>query len=285
MKIGFVGHHTWFENHFIENWQKRPDVLCLDVDEKDYVFLTKLVNFQPEITIFYRPELYPRRYLKSISGKKVAFLSEPIPDNLNFSSVEGNLRDSVYKQMNWDCFDYKIYYDQGKRQASLDRQWPINEYRPIPINTSVFKIKSTSKSRAIDVIFIGKPTLKRITQLDFLRSMDVNFVWVAHGVSGKCLAALFNQSKIALNIHADDMGSFEPRIYLGASCGCTVLTDKLSYQGDFFNQNILEYEGNLTEELILKALKHHHSSKYLNNSEDHISLSTETLLKEIMTKL
>ena len=79
MKIGIVGPLTWFSGHFPEGWEDDPEICAVDVDEGDYRFLIHLINFRPQITLFYRPELYPKRYIEQISGMKVGFLSEPIP--------------------------------------------------------------------------------------------------------------------------------------------------------------------------------------------------------------
>jgi hypothetical protein len=42
-------------------------VLCLDVNETDYSFLLNLYDFRPDITLFYRPELYPEAFCRNDS--------------------------------------------------------------------------------------------------------------------------------------------------------------------------------------------------------------------------
>jgi hypothetical protein len=257
MRVGFVGPHTYFENHFPERWRSRKDILCLDVDEWDYSFLTRMINFRPDITIFYRPELYPKKYLRSISGKKVAFLTEPIQTAGEVETLESRLRSHVYSRMSWESYDYCYYYDETKRAAVEERGWPIDAYHPLPIDTSAFR--PSAGSRSIDVAFVGKPTPHRVAELDFLRSTDLRFVWVAHGLSGRSLATLFRRSKVVLNIHADEMQSFEPRIYLGAACGCAVLSEPTGQSPAIMKDSVIEYAGSLDYGAIQRAIGLFHS--------------------------
>ena len=93
MKIAVVGPFTWFAPHFPEQWQDDANVLCLNIDEFDYKFLITLINFRPDITLFYRPEIYPRKFIEQVSGLKIAFLSEPIP-----SCQDGMLLTSTFSE-------------------------------------------------------------------------------------------------------------------------------------------------------------------------------------------
>ncbi|TPM37558.1 hypothetical protein [Mesorhizobium sp. B2-3-4] len=91
--------------------------------------------------------------------------------------------------------------------------------------------------------------------MDFLRSTDLKFAWVAHGLSGRALAALFRRSKVVLNIHADEMPSFEPRIYLGAACGCVVLSEPMGQRPEVMRESIIEYSGSLDYAGVKSALR------------------------------
>ena len=142
MKIGIVGPLTWFSGHFPEGWEDDPEICAVDVDEGDYRFLIHLINFRPQITLFYRPELYPKRYIEQISGMKVGFLSEPIPQLVDggfVGSSETDLRLKVYSSMHWGSFDKIFYYDASKAAAAEKLGWPIAGFRPMPIDLSVFR--------------------------------------------------------------------------------------------------------------------------------------------------
>lgn len=262
MKIGVVGPPTWFSGHYPEGWQNSSDVMALDTDEGDYRFLIHLMNFRPDITLFFRPELYGSRYLDQIAGVKVAFLSEPVPYMLGGNlvrTVETDLRLKVYERMNWNSYHVRYYYDSTKKASIQALGWPIDGFRPMPIDTSCFFPEPIS-GRPIDVFFIGKATPHRIEQMDFLRSMNVKFQWIAHGVAGAELAAALRRSKVVLNIHADRLPALEPRVHLAAACGCLVLSEPI--EGDIapFGAQVHQYEGALTHSLVFDALHRFNSS-------------------------
>lgn len=259
MKIAVIGHFTYFSNHFIEGWQEDSQLLCLDVNENNYNWLLCVRNFQPEITLFFRPELYPRKLVESIPGVRVALLSEPIPnieDGEFENTAETNLRLEVYKNMSWNSFHWRIYYDVGKIESAKHLGFPIDEFRPLPIDTSIFNPydKNPKSLPVYDICFVGKPTEHRISKLDFLRSSHFSFIWVAHGISGAELASLFQRSKIILNVHADAKKAMEPRIYLGAACGGLVVSEPMSSSPLYFRDRIIVKETPWNEQLFLGLL-------------------------------
>ena len=259
MRVAIVGHFTYFANHFLEGWEDDTDVLCVDVNEGYYTWLLCVRNFRPHITLFFRAELYPKRLVESIPGIRVALLSEPIPNFRNGEfehTAETDLRLIVYRNMSWNSFHWRIYYDVGKTESAAQLGLPINEFRPLPIDTSVFRppVCNEVSSREYDVCFVGKPTPHRIEKLDFLRSSHFSFIWVAHGVSGSDLASLFRKSKIMLNVHADAKEAMEPRIYLGATCGALVVSEVLSSPASHFCDRIIEVSGAWNDQIVKSLL-------------------------------
>jgi hypothetical protein len=265
LRIGVVGPFTYFSCHFPEKWSEDRNVLCLDVNEADYSFLLNLYNFRPDITLFYRPELYPRRFVEMIPGKRIAFLSEPVPGIKNgklHGSLETNLRLSVYAGMTWSAFDRCIYYDSSKAETILELGWPIDSYSMLPIDTSVFNFGNIE--RDIDVCFVGKATEHRIKQMDFLRNEQWRYVWVAHGASGSSLASLFQRSKVILNIHADGLAAQEPRVLLAAACGAIVLSEPVPLLPLALRERVVQYPSSLTREHISDALRKYERTKWRN---------------------
>jgi hypothetical protein len=284
-RIAVVGHYTYFENHFPEGWREDPNMICLDVSERDYSWLIALHNFRPQLTIFYRPELYPRGLVERVPGFRVALLSEPLPTLRNGEldySDETRLRLQVYGFMSWDAYHWRIFYDVGKMESAIRLGFPIDEYRPLPIDTSHFCDICPLDERPLDVVFVGKPTAHRIARLDFLRSSKLKFLWVAHGVSGSELAKVFNRSKLVLNVHADAHAAFEPRLYLAAACGAAVVTEALSSQPDLFIESIWELDGDWSEEIlsgvIERALAARHPKQF---KHDLAALSTRRLITDL----
>jgi hypothetical protein len=288
MRVAAVGHRTYFENHFPENWRNEDNIRCLDVSERDYSWLIILRNFKPEITLFFRPELYPNYYVKHLSGLRVALLSEPLPNWTPGGVQETNetsLRVQVYGNMVWSDYDWRIYYDPGKEKSASHFGFEIDEFRPLPIDTSVFRPGSSTLRRPIDVCFIGKATPHRITMLDFLRSCGLRFLWVAHGIQGRDLARLFQRSSIVLNVHADGMAANEPRLYLAAACGCRVVSEPLSSRPTAFRDRIVEEPGpwndNVLREHLAAARKRGWTASDQNDLQ---TLSTRKLLDDMTTR-
>jgi hypothetical protein len=221
----------WFANHYPERWRGDPDVKCLDVSEADYSWLMALGNWHPDVTLFYRPELYPERFLRHIGGLRIAFLTEPLPilsGKKLKTTDESALRLAVYKRMAWDAYHRRLYYDRGRADTADFLGWPIDDFRPMPIDTASFRPPSHGTARPIDLCFVGKATPYRIARLEPLRRASaMEFVWVAHGLYGAELARLFRRSKVVLNVHADGVAAQEPRIYLAAACGCRVVSEPL----------------------------------------------------------
>ncbi|MGF6371293.1 hypothetical protein OKW40_004043 [Paraburkholderia sp. RAU6.4a] len=285
LRIAVVGHFTYFENHFPEGWKKDPNILCVDVDERDYSWLLTVRNFRPHITLFFRPELYPRHYVECIPGWRVALLSEPLPtlkDGELEYTEETRLRERVYAPMAWDAYHWRIFYDQGKRESARILGFPIDEYRPLPIDTSCFCPPLHHRAKEFDVTFLGKPTPHRIAQLDFLRSTALSFLWVAHGLSGKRLAQIFRRSKIVLNVHADGREAFEPRLYLAAACGAGVLTEPLSSRPDLFVPRIWEQGGRWNAQMLEDYVRLVSQETYTKGLwQDVEALSTRRLIADL----
>ena len=270
MRIAVVGPKVYFENHYPEGWEKNADILCLDVDEGHYGWLNIVHNFRPHVTLFYRPELYPAEYVSRIPGFRIAFLSEPVPNLVDGQLIETDetrLRLLVYNRLAWDCYHWKVFYDPSKQDAIRKIGFPIDEFHELPVNIKWFHPSASSRKRW-DITFVGKATPHRNWRLDFLRTAPFRFLWIAHGVSGRELASVFKQSNIVVNIHADGHGATDPRIYLAAACGATVLTEPLSARPRLFQEQIFEIDQwsvdvisrYLEQNLILPFDTHSHRS-------------------------
>lgn len=260
-RIAAVGHFTYFANHFPEYWESDPNVRCFDVNEQDYNFLLAVANFRPHLTLFYRPELYPPELVRRIPGKKIGFLSEPLPsliDGALIHSDETRVRAAIYQRMDWSTYDAVFYYDEGKRPTVTRLGWPVRDFMPLPIDTRHFK--PTARARAIDVCFVGKATARRMSILDSFRYQRRRFVWIAHGVYGSQLARLFQRSKVVVNVHADNLAALEPRVVLAASCGCAVLTETLGVVPSSLSGRLVEFRDTIYGHVVDHAVRLHDAS-------------------------
>ena len=244
-----------------------------------------LRNYRPDITLFFRPELYPEKYLRFIGGIRVAILSEPLPpivDGCLRTTEETTLRMAVYKGMAWGAYHWRIFYDPGKEASAKALGFEIDEFRPMPINTRIFYPPKAGNPRPYDVCFVGKATPHRVAKLDFLRGSHLRFIWVAHGVSGVELGWLFRRSKVILNVHADGAPALEPRLYLGAACGCSVVTEALSSKPAAFKKRIIVDERIWSEDTLHEHVAIQEAQPWTDADErDRMALSTRQLIEDV----
>ena len=294
MRIAVVGAATWFANHYPERWRDDPDVICPEVSEADYSWLMVLRNWRPDVTLFYRPELYPERFLQHVDGLRIAFLTEPLPalkgKGLE-TTAESALRLQVYKRMAWAAFHRRLYYDQGRAETVAFLGWPIDGFRPMPIDTASFHPPRPGTDRPIDICFLGKATPYRIARLEPLRSLGLRapalkFVWVAHGLYGMRLADLFRRSKVVLNVHSDGVAAQEPRLYLAAACGCRVVSEPLSTAPAMLRPWIVEEPREWTYEVLREHLVAWATQGWSSADEaERLALGVRRLLEEEYRKL
>ena len=287
--MAVVGHAVWFAHHYLERWRGDPDVICLDVSESDYSWLMVLRNWRPDVTLFYRPELYPERFLQHVDGYRIAFLTEPLPalkgKKLQMTA-ESSLRLQVYKHMAWKAFHRRLYYDQGRAETIAFLGWPIDGFHPLPIDTANFYPPRPGTTRPIDVCFVGKATPHRIARLDHLRSLGINspalkFVWVVHGLDATRVARLYRRSKVVLNVHADGVPAQEPRLYLAAACGCRVVSEPLSAAPTMLRPWIVEEPREWTYEVLWEHVVAQSAQGWSSADEaERLALGVRRLLAE-----
>jgi hypothetical protein len=241
MKIATVGPRTYFENHTIaecNDWETRH----FHTEFNDLQSLRELQDFSPDLSIFYRPELYPVETVEGFSGKKIAFYTEPISAKKNriWKSSELKTRNIAYSFMKTEPYHRRYLFDKSYLLGSELLKLKVDFFSPLPINEKYFQ--NQNLKRNIDICFIGKPTAHRVKKLDQLRWSKFNFKWIAHGVQGREVADLFNRSKVVLNLHADEhIAGYEPRIDLAVACGSVVASEKLQSRRKI-HSNILQFE-------------------------------------------
>jgi hypothetical protein len=187
--------------------------------------------------------------------------------------------------MDWDAFNWRIYYDSGKRAAAEYLGYRIDEYFPLPIDTQYFNAVGRSERALFDVCFVGKATPHRIMKLEALRDSRLRFLWIAHGCSGRMLASIFRRSKIVLNVHADNKEAFEPRIYLAAACGAVVLSETLSSAPEYFKGRIFQDAREVWNEAIIRDYLEIEKIASFQDAKDTADLSTRTLIGRLYQRL
>lgn len=231
MRYACIGHRIYLENHFIEGHDTVGNIRGFDYDHFSSDLFLRLLAYAPDVTLIFRPDLYTARMIRMVPGIRIGFSCEPLPSS-DLSGMdrsdETDMREAVCRHLHLvaNAFDLFFHYDGRSAKWFEDRKIKVTGYRPLPIDCSVFNPMVT-KERDIDFLFVGKATPHRIRVLDHLRLLPFKFQWIAHGVSGRALAELFQRARCVLNVHADGRQQFEPRILLAAVCGAVVLSEPL----------------------------------------------------------
>lgn len=227
IRVACVGARVYFENHFCERSAHGYMVEWFDFDHDSAVFYNALIEFRPDITLIFRPELHAPRHLRMVPGLKVGYSTEPFPkvyEGRLLRSAETDRRLSVFEKIPFGEYHAIYHYDGNSRSFCEEQGWRFFDYRPLPINTDHFNPWNRPPARW-DAVFVGKATQRRIALLGGLKDVNRPFLWIEHGVSGAELAQVFRQARCVLNVHADDLVGLEPRVYLAAACGVPVLSD------------------------------------------------------------
>ena len=92
----------------------------------------------------------------------------------------------------------------------------------------------------IDVLFIGSLTPRRIAFLESLPA-ELNLLMVS--AFGESMVEYVNRAKIVLNIHAEDYLDTETRVFETLGCGAFLLTERLSVENPFTDQDLVQFGG------------------------------------------
>ncbi|HVN83391.1 MAG TPA: hypothetical protein VMW17_00960 [Candidatus Binatia bacterium] len=233
MRYACIGHRDYFENNFIEGHDSADNIRGFDYDHHSTYPFQCLLAYAPDVTLVFRPELYPARFIQMIPGIRIGFSSEPLPtyDKGGVErSEQTDIRERVYANVHLvaKCFDLFFHYDRRSAKWFEDRGIRVTGYRHLPIDCSVFHPIGGGE-RDIDFLFVGKATTYRLGVLDRLRILPFKFQWIEHGIVGNELADLYRRARCVLNVHADGREQFEVRVLMAAACGAAVLSEPLPF--------------------------------------------------------
>lgn len=91
----------------------------------------------------------------------------------------------------------------------------------------------------IDVLFVGAITPRRERLINKLKA---RFSVTAASAFGHDLVRLFNRAKIVLNIHAEEYGDTETRVFEALGCGAFLLSEPLSSENPFSEDHLMEFD-------------------------------------------
>ncbi len=228
-KVAFIAQPEYFDFHYREVLE---DLYTVDYFpnsfSEDPVFFQKLIDFNADINIFFRGELVPVDVLNMLNGINVNLSSEPFPKIINRSLIytEDSLnRFKFFLRIFERPFDYIFHYDEISKTFFEKQGIELSGYFPFPVATEV--IKPARLQKKWDIFFSGRSTPHRDDYFGPLKR-DFNFLHINHGVVGPDLLEFIHKCKIAVNIHAENEISWEPRTQFLMAAGALLVSEPLS---------------------------------------------------------
>ena len=237
MKIAFIGQPEYFRAFYEEDLNEIYDVqeFCTNFTMKEEEF-ESLIDFNADINVFFRGEFIPNGLLKRLNGIKVALSSEPFPSyingKLNFT-FDSYKRFEAFLNIRDKSYNYVFHYDKSSEMFLKNHGIMISGSFAFPIATMTYKPIALKKKW--DVFFIGRSTPYRERFLAPIKHY-FNVLHVAHGIHGNDLVPYLNQSRILLNLHADNEISWEPRVQMLMATSNLVFSHTIS-PNEFFEPN------------------------------------------------
>lgn len=229
VKIAFISQPEYFRFCYEDDLHRLGEVLefpfkyhMKDQDLRD------LVEFNADFNFFFRGEFFPENVLPKLTGKKVCLSSEPFPGIINGKlkyTRDSYCRYKSFKPIATKKFDYLFHYDATSLPFFKSEGLEISGIFPFPVATGVYR--KVEMQKMWDFFFIGRSTPHREEFFGQLKHC-YNFLHICHGVWGRDLVQYANQSKILLNVHAENEISWEPRLQMLMATGNLVISEQVS---------------------------------------------------------
>jgi len=191
-----------------------------------WYYYAPLIDFDPDIAFFFRPEMYGAELLGRLRGKKVALSSEPVPhyegETLIQNSDTRARLDSLMGARG--RFDHFFHFNPSSVRFLREQGLALDGEFVFPVDTDMYRPVALEKKW--DAVFFGRSTSHREKILGPLKR-DFSVLHVAHGVFDEEFVRLVNQCRIGLNIHVEPDPSWEHRIQNMMACGIPVMTERI----------------------------------------------------------
>jgi hypothetical protein len=227
------------------------DTVCIDYRKyrKDIVNQIKtVVSF--DYFLLQRGDFFPIKILKAINRPKFFWASELVSRNRDQDRLlQSKLFDHVFVRT-LVCKKTVIGYNWLKEdQVSV----LLSGFDP----EVHYPMENIEKD--IDVLFIGNMLNRRKKWLDEIKKHCS--LYIANGVYGADMIKMVNRSKIILNIHSEEFLDTETRVFEVLGCRGFLLSEKLSEDSPFVNNEHLVECTDLSD--MINKIKY-----YLNNENE-----------------
>jgi hypothetical protein len=236
-KVAFVGQPEFFqmcyENDLDDLYEVGSFPLRFDpaLDmQADSSTMRDLIAFKPDITIFFRSDYISSKLLEALSGIKIGYSTEPFPKfikNKFYYTMDSIRRFKSFLRTAERKFDFVFHYDEASREFIEMMGIRLSGYQPLPVATRKWHPPSDPPSKSWDIVFIGRSTEHRERFFGPLKR-DLQFLHIAHGITGTDAMPYYHAARIVLNVHAEPELSWEHRVQTVMACGALVVSEPLS---------------------------------------------------------
>lgn len=299
MKVAFVGQMEYYRFHFESDLDDLYEVRSFQMRwcaPPDYY--KDLLMYSPDLTFVFRGELLPIAVVEQLPGIKIGMSTEAMP-----KIIDGNLvythdslsRFKFFLDIFNRPFDVIFHYDESSKSFFQSQGIQLSGFQPLPIATDTCKPVNTVPQR--DILFLGRSTPHRDGFLEPLKR-DFDLLHIAHGLPGpkgvieRDFLPLISNFHVALNIHAENEISWEPRIQQMLACGALVVSEPISpnpyllADRDFLCVNSPEAMYQVCEEVLHNPARFSHLRRNgLEQVQKHLNakLTFPNLFSEIMS--
>ncbi|HHL3257182.1 MULTISPECIES: hypothetical protein [Citrobacter] len=234
IKVLNVGPIEWFSPHFAYT----DDVFeCSSYDpfKQNVSLLDFCKEYKPDILLVFRGDLVRSQLYKLSHVYQIEFSSEIFPTNI-FSTKRSEwlaVRKFMHCLKDINPHANLFHYDKSRKFFMESLGFDI-KYHFLPVNKLYF---NPNEKKDIDLLFFGRASQKRTDAFSKLKESGLKFVWIENGLDWQELSSFISRSKIVLNITAEDIDNFEPRILLGLVGGAHIITEPSVGLDLFLNEN------------------------------------------------
>ena len=232
LRVAFVGQSTFFEACSLE---PQP-AAAVGLESRFFEYrdgaeiepvLEQLAEFGAEVTILFRPEIFPRGALHELPGVILGFLTEPLPRREKGAVAHSDLDKRLRDLQRTDPLnvDRVISFDPMIATAASDTV-PVWRSLPLPVADSFYRPVSGTLA-APPALFVGRSTPHRERFLaDSKEQGDI--LHLGFGVDGEHLQELMAEHSVAINVHNEPYPTFENRVCIHLAAGQLVFSEPLS---------------------------------------------------------
>ncbi len=222
--IAFLGQKGYFHASSFTGQNSQISGKFFDVgrdgtqsDEEVSKILKKLIDYQPDYLVYFRPDLYPsftRKVSEVYAGPRIGFLTEPVTHK-KFSSPD-NIRErkrhllSTLKSCEvdfWYCYTNEL-------ADFVSAKVTVQSVRPLPVNDKLF----VGASNRLDFsqptfVHLGRLNEYRMSYLNSIKE-NCNPIIIENGVPISDLEKFVKSSIVGINLHVGPINNFENRVLL-----------------------------------------------------------------------